>query len=61
VAMTWNAAMMRDFLGHREAHDAILRAIEKALKDGPRTADLGGTADTTGVGVALAELVAGGV
>ena len=60
VAMVWSAAMMLDFLGHREAHDAILRAIETLLRDGPRTPDLGGSANTTQVGEALAALVAGG-
>ena len=61
VAMVWSAAMMLDFLGHREAHDAILRAIEQVLRDGPRTPDLGGSASTTEVGEALAALVAGGI
>jgi tartrate dehydrogenase/decarboxylase/D-malate dehydrogenase len=60
VAMIWSVAMMLDFLGHRDAHDAILRAIEQVLRDGPRTPDLGGTADTTAMGRALAERVAGG-
>jgi tartrate dehydrogenase/decarboxylase / D-malate dehydrogenase len=57
VAMVWSAAMMLDFLGHREAHDAILRAIEQVLRDGPRTPDLGGTASTTEMGQALAALI----
>ena len=61
VAMVWSAAMMLDFLGHRDAHDAILRAIEQVLRDGPRTPDLGGGASTTQVGEALAALVAGGI
>jgi tartrate dehydrogenase/decarboxylase/D-malate dehydrogenase len=61
IAMIWSAAMLLDFLGHRDAHDAILRAIEAVLRDGPRTADLGGTADTTQVGEAVAALVAGGI
>ena len=52
--------MMLDFLGHREAHDAVLRAIEAVLLDGPRTADLGGGANTTQMGEAIAALVAGG-
>ena len=60
VAMIWSVAMMLDFLGHRDAHDAILRAIETILRDGPRTADLGGTADTTAMGQALAALVDAG-
>ena len=61
VAMIWSAAMMLDFLGHREAHDAILRAIERVLRDGPRTPDLGGQADTTAMGQALAQWVADGI
>jgi tartrate dehydrogenase/decarboxylase/D-malate dehydrogenase len=61
VAMVWSAAMMLDFLGHKDAHDAILRAIEAVLRDGPKTADLGGTANTTQMGAAIAALVAGGI
>jgi tartrate dehydrogenase/decarboxylase/D-malate dehydrogenase len=48
---------MLDFLGQREAHDAIVNAIERVLVDGPRTGDLGGRASTTDMGKAIAELV----
>jgi tartrate dehydrogenase/decarboxylase/D-malate dehydrogenase len=58
VAMVWSGALMLDFLGHREAHDAILQAIEQVLAHGPRTADLGGTASTTEMGMAIAALLA---
>ena len=61
VAMVWSAAMMLDFLGHRDAHDAILRAVEQVLKAGPRTPDLGGSANTPQMGEALARLVAEGI
>ena len=66
VAMIWSAAMMLDFLGGsdpsqqaacRAAHDAIVSAIEKVLAEGPRTPDLGGTANTTEMGKAVAALV----
>jgi len=57
IAMIWSGALMLDFLGQREAHDAILRAIEQVLKSGPRTRDLGGSASTTEVGEAVAALL----
>ncbi len=57
VAMIWSAAMMLDFLGHRDAHDAMLAAIERVLVDGPRTGDLGGTASTTQMGEAIAAAI----
>jgi tartrate dehydrogenase/decarboxylase/D-malate dehydrogenase len=51
---------MLDFLGHRDAHDAVLGAIEAVLADpaAPRTADLGGSAGTADVGRAIAEHIA---
>jgi tartrate dehydrogenase/decarboxylase/D-malate dehydrogenase len=58
VAMIWSGAMMLDFLGQRAAHDAIVRAIERVLAQGPRTGDLGGKASTTEMGAAIARLVA---
>jgi len=59
VAMIWSAALMLDFLGERAAHDAILRAIEQVLVQGPHTPDLGGQASTQQLGAAIAERVAG--
>jgi tartrate dehydrogenase/decarboxylase/D-malate dehydrogenase len=60
--MIWSGAMMLDFLTHgqgagRTAHDAIIKAIETVLREGPRTRDLGGTAKTTELGEAVAALV----
>jgi len=57
VAMIWSGALMLEFLGCREAHDAIVGAIERVLAEGPRTGDLGGAASTTEVGKAIARLV----
>ncbi len=57
VAMIWSAALMLDFLGERAAHDAILKAIETVLVEGPRTRDLGGQASTTEMGEALAGMI----
>lgn len=59
IAMIWSAAMMLDFLGRGEgpehaAHDAMLAAIQAVLKTGPLTRDLGGSADTTTLGKAIA-------
>jgi tartrate dehydrogenase/decarboxylase/D-malate dehydrogenase len=42
---------------YRAAHDAIVAAIEKVLKDGPRTPDLGGRANTVELGSAIAALI----
>ena len=58
VAMIWSGAMMLEFLGYREAHDAILAAIEAYLLDGPHTPDLGGKASTTEAGQAIAAKLA---
>jgi tartrate dehydrogenase/decarboxylase/D-malate dehydrogenase len=65
IAMIWSGALMLDFLTQgqgagRAAHDAIVAAIEAVLREGPRTRDLGGTASTTDVGMAIAERVAAG-
>ena len=57
VAMIWSAALMLQFLGAAEAHDAILAAVETVLREGPRSRDLGGTASTTEMGQAIARLV----
>ena len=63
IAMIWSGALMLDFLTQgqglgRAAHDAIVSAIEAALKNGPLTPDLGGTASTTELGAAIAQRVA---
>jgi tartrate dehydrogenase/decarboxylase / D-malate dehydrogenase len=57
IGQIWCGAMMLEFLGYKDAHDAILKAIEKVLdpKSGaPRTGDIGGKASTTDVGKAIA-------
>ena len=48
--------MMLEHLGHKAAHDAVLRAIEAVLEPSggaPRTPDIGGKASTTDVGRAV--------
>jgi tartrate dehydrogenase/decarboxylase/D-malate dehydrogenase len=57
IGQIWAGAMMLDFLGHREAHDAIIAAIETVLDPaagGPKTRDLGGHASTGDLGRAVA-------
>jgi tartrate dehydrogenase/decarboxylase / D-malate dehydrogenase len=60
IGQIWSGAQMLDFLGHRDAHDAIIAAIETVLEPGsggPRTPDLGGNASTADLGRAIAEAV----
>jgi tartrate dehydrogenase/decarboxylase/D-malate dehydrogenase len=46
--------MMLEHLGQKPAADAIVKAIERVLEEGPRTRDMGGTAGTEEVGKAIA-------
>ncbi|VTU31405.1 tartrate dehydrogenase [Variovorax sp. RA8] len=58
IGQIWCGAMMLEFLGHRNAHDAILAAIEKVLapeSGAPRTPDIGGSAGTIDLGRAIAQ------
>ena len=70
IAMIWSGALMLDFLAgsrpgadgqpdarFRQAHDAIVQAIEVALITGPCTPDLGGNASTQEMGEAIAARV----
>ncbi len=42
----WAASMMLEHLGHAQASQRLVRALEDALASGTRTRDLGGDADT---------------
>ncbi len=58
IGQIWSGAMMLDHLGHKDAHDAIVSAIEAVLKD--RTAltpDMGGKADTRALGQAIRDAI----
>jgi len=57
IGQIWSGAMMLEHLGHSEAGDAIVKAIETVLKEGPRTPDMGGKATTQDVGKAIAAAV----
>ena len=58
IGQIWCGAMMLEHLGHREAHDAIVAAIERVTANGPRTCDMGGSASTVEVGKAVADALA---
>ncbi|RPH65679.1 MAG: tartrate dehydrogenase [Burkholderiales bacterium] len=55
IGQIWCGAMMLEHLGHPQAHDAIVAAIEQVTAHGPRTRDMGGSASTVEVGRAVAE------
>jgi tartrate dehydrogenase/decarboxylase/D-malate dehydrogenase len=57
IGQIWSGALMLDHLGYREAADAVVRAIEKVLGEGPRTPDIGGQASTQDLGKAVAEAI----
>lgn len=59
IGQIWSAAMMLDHLGEHSAAASIIRAIEEVLaRPDYRTRDLGGTADTTACGKAVADAIA---
>jgi 3-isopropylmalate dehydrogenase len=54
MAAILSVAMMFDHLGHSRGAERIQKAVEHVLKSGtPRTPDLGGTAATAEVGLAV--------
>ena len=57
IGQIWSGAMMLDFLGHKEAANAIVAAIERVLADpaAPKTRDIGGKASTEEAARAIAE------
>ena len=60
VGQIWSGAMMLEHLGHKDAADAVVAAIEVALGDArTRTRDIGGQASTQECGAAIAAAVAG--
>ena len=68
VAMIWSGALMLEYLGrslseaeqkpYQDAHDAIVKSIEKVLVQGPHTPDLGGKSSTSDMGAAISKLLA---
>ena len=50
IGTIWSGALMLEHLGEKQAADLIVEAMEKTVRDGVLTADLGGTAKTVDVG-----------
>jgi tartrate dehydrogenase/decarboxylase/D-malate dehydrogenase len=57
IGQIWSGAMMLDHLGHKDAAEAVVGAIETVLTEGPRTPDIGGRASTQELGEAIAAAV----
>jgi tartrate dehydrogenase/decarboxylase/D-malate dehydrogenase len=57
IGQIWSGAMMLEHLGRKDAADAIVKAIEVVLKEGPRTPDMSGKATTEEVGKAIASAI----
>ncbi|MES2535583.1 MAG: tartrate dehydrogenase [Pseudomonadota bacterium] len=59
IGQIWSGALMLQFLGYQQAHDAIVAAIEQVLAAGPAhaplTRDMGGSGSTSDLGKAIAE------
>ncbi len=60
IGQIWSGAMMLEHLGHKEAGDAIVKAIEDVIADKKSlTRDMGGKASTQELGKAIAAAVKG--
>ncbi|PJX14479.1 tartrate dehydrogenase [Halomonas sp. 141] len=62
IGQIWSGAMMLEHLGHKEAADAMVEAIEAVLSEGnPQvlTRDVGGQGTTESLGKAIAERLRG--
>lgn len=53
LAMCLSGALMLEHLGHREAAEALEKAVAEVVRKGPRPPDLGGDARTSEVGRAV--------
>jgi tartrate dehydrogenase/decarboxylase/D-malate dehydrogenase len=58
IGTIWAGAMMLQHLGHNEAHDSIMTAIENVLREGVQlTPDMGGQSRTVELGRAIASAI----
>jgi tartrate dehydrogenase/decarboxylase/D-malate dehydrogenase len=53
MAAIWSASLMLEHLGQPEAAGRVMDALRAVARSGPRTADLGGTANTAEVAAAI--------
>ena len=53
VATFWTACEMLEWLGEKEAADALMAAVEEVCRKGIKTRDLGGSANTKEVTAAV--------
>ncbi len=54
IGTIWAGAMMLQHLGHQDAHDSIITAIESVLRDARQlTPDMGGKSDTESLGKSI--------
>jgi len=55
IGAIWAGAMMLQHLGHQDAHDSIMDAVERVLRERRNlTPDMGGKAKTEDLGKAIA-------
>jgi 3-isopropylmalate dehydrogenase len=57
IATIWAGSLLLDHIGEHEAAAAVVHAIEKSIKDGVVTKDMGGTAGTSNAGTYIAKSV----
>ncbi|MBB4003546.1 tartrate dehydrogenase [Aurantimonas endophytica] len=61
IGQIWSAAMMLEHLGHKDAADAVIAAMETVIADpASRTRDMGGKAGTAECGEAIASVISAG-
>jgi tartrate dehydrogenase/decarboxylase/D-malate dehydrogenase len=60
IATIWAGSLLLDYLGEREAAASIVSAIEKSIRDGVVTQDMGGTSGTGKTGTYIADCVRSG-
>ncbi len=58
IGTIWAGAMMLQHLGHPDAHDTVMAAVENVLREGKQlTRDMGGKANTAQLGKAIESAV----